>query len=310
MAYYQGHGTSSGDTQIVHALECLISDNAVLREVPHEFVHEWKTPKWTKADSIIVHLIRRVLQDLGCQTNLWHQTPKAQNGLYPQDSRWKSDLGCTPPFSHIGPSLLLLLQQQAVGIAIGGGDHRYTTGTQPHTPKRNVKINKVLVDADGLLLCSVTLLSEACGSSAAMQIWKYMPSKTGWHHQVQMEGSKKSGHRSWSFQNGIAGCKYFKLPSSIYRLDVTAMLLAYPLVAFLDACGYEWRYIMQMTCFLARDEWKWSHFAIIPAHWWILDDYLIIAALTYTNWPSKCTGIKDWCLIKLTKSNCTNDIQW
>ncbi len=44
--------------------------------------------------------------------------------------------------------------------------------------------------------------------------------------------------------------------------------------------------------FLARDEWKWSHFAIIPAHWWILDDYLIIAALTYTNWPSKCTGIK------------------
>ena len=40
MASYQGHGTSSRDTQIVHSLQCLISNNTVLREVPHEFVHE------------------------------------------------------------------------------------------------------------------------------------------------------------------------------------------------------------------------------------------------------------------------------
>ena len=49
-------------------------------------------------------------------------------------------------------------------------------------------------------------------------------------------------HRSWSLQNR-------KLPSSIYPcLDVTAMLLAYPLVAFFDACGeYESGYkMMQM----------------------------------------------------------------
>ena len=158
------------------------------------------------------------------------------------------------------------------------------------THQRDVKINKVLVDADGLLLCSVTLLSEACGSSAAMQIWKYIPSKTSWHHQVeQMEaGSKKSAlsqvliftkqkaaklNLSMPGRHGDASC----LPTgSLFRcLRVWIRMNQY-----IRWCKW---YLCQNTCFLTRPEWKWSHFAMIPTHWWILDDYLIIVA----NWPTR-----------------------